>query len=220
MSAAADINASALLGDLAMTSFSIAFAAALVLAVAPAFAQNPPIATARATVQSINADGSALAVHTRSGEDQTIHLGPKTRFVLVVPASLTDVKPGSFVGVAAAPGEGNELKAMEVHIFPEAMRGTGEGFRPFDLGPKSSMTNGNIAARVDATTGPKLTVTYKGGEQTIVVDPKTPIVAFEPGARTDLKPGAAIIARGIKQGDGSIVAGFVLVGKDGLVPPM
>ena len=100
------------------------------------------------------------------------------------------------------------------------MRGTGEGFRPFDLGPKSSMTNGNISARVDATTGPKLTVTYKGGEQTIVVDPKTPIVGFEPGAQTDLKPGAAIIARGPKQADGSIDAGFVLVGKDGLVPPM
>ena len=99
------------------------------------------------------------------------------------------------------------------------MRGTGEGFRPFDLAPKSSMTNGNISARVDATTGPKLTVTYKGGEQTIVIDPKTPIVALAPGARTDLKPGAAIIARGPKQGDGSIDAAFVLVGKDGLVTP-
>jgi hypothetical protein len=109
---------------------------------------------------------------------------------------------------------------MEVHIFPEAMRGTGEGFRPFDLAPKSSMTNGNIAARVDATSGPKLTVTYKGGEQTIVVDPKTPIVALAPGEKTDLKPGANIIARGPKQGDGSIDAAFVLVGKDGLVPPM
>ncbi len=157
------------------------FAAAFVFAVAPALAQNPPVASARATIQTISADGSTLAVHTRAGEDQTIHLNPKTRFVLVVPASLTDVKPGSFVGVAALPGEGNELKAMEVHIFPEAMRGTGEGYRPFDLGPKSSMTNGNISARVDATTGPKLTVTYKGGEQTIVVDPKTPIVGFEPG---------------------------------------
>ena len=82
------------------------------------------------------------------------------------------------------------------------------------------MTNGNLSARVDATTGPKLTVTYKGGEQTIVVDPKTPIVALEPGAKTDLKPGAAIIARGPKQADGSILAGFVLIGKDGLVPPM
>ncbi|HSU99806.1 MAG TPA: hypothetical protein VLI91_06855, partial [Roseiarcus sp.] len=116
--------------------------------------------------------------------------------------------------------EGSELKAMEVHIFPEAMRGTGEGFRPFDLAPKSSMTNGAISARVDATTGPKLTVTYKGGEQTIVVGPKTPIVAMEPGAKADLKPGAAIIARGPKQADGSINAAFVLVGKDGLVPPM
>ena len=159
-------------------------------------------------------------MRTRAGEAQTVHLNPKTRFVLVVPASLADVKPGSFIGVAALPGDGSELKAMEVHIFPEAMRGTGEGFRPFDLAPKSSMTNGAISARVDAASGPKLTVTYKGGEQTIVVDPKTPIVAFEPGAQTDLKPGAAIIARGPKQEDGSIDAAFVLVGKDGLVPPM
>ena len=203
-----------------MISLRIALAAAIVLGVTPAFPQNAPVASSRATIQTVSADGSALNVHTRAGEDQTVHLNPKTRFVLVVPAALTDVKPGSFIGVAALPGEGSELKAMEVHIFPEAMRGTGEGFRPFDLAPKSSMTNGNISARVDAATGPKLTVTYKGGEQTIVVDPKTPIVAFEPGAKTDLKPGAAIIARGPKQADGSIDAAFVLVGKDGLVPPM
>jgi hypothetical protein len=185
-----------------MTSFKFALAAACVLGVTPALAQNAAVASSRA------------------GEDQTIHLTAKTRFVLVVPAQLADVKPGSFIGVAALPGEGNELKAQEVHIFPEAMRGTGEGYRPFDLGPKSSMTNGNISARVDATTGPKLTVTYKDGEQTIVVDPKTPIVGFEPGAESDLKSGAAIIARGPKQADGSIEAGFLLVGKDGLVPPM
>jgi Domain of unknown function (DUF5666) len=203
-----------------MTFLRIALAAAVAFAVTPALAQNAPVASSRATIQTVSADGSTLSVHTRAGEDQTIRLSSKTRLVLVVPAALTDVKPGSFIGVAALPGEGNELKAMEVHIFPEAMRGTGEGFRPFDLGPKSSMTNGNISARVDATTGPKLTVTYKGGEQTIVVDPKTPIVGFEPGAQTDLKPGAAIIARGPKQGDGSIDAAFLLVGKDGLVPPM
>lgn len=203
-----------------MASFRLALATAFALAVAPAFAQNAPIVSARATIETISADGAALSVRTRAGEDQTVHLNPKTRFVLVVPATLTDVKPGTFIGVAALPGEGSELKAMEVHIFPEAMRGTGEGFRPFDLAPKSSMTNGNISARVDATTGPKLTVTYKGGEQTIVIDPKTPIVALAPGARADLKPGAAIIARGPKQEDGSIEAAFVLVGKDGLVPPM
>lgn len=203
-----------------MTSLRIVLAAAFALAVAPVFAQTAPVASARATIETVAADGASLGVRTRAGEERTVRLTSKTRFVLVVPATLADVKPGSFIGVAALPGDGSELKAMEVHIFPEAMRGTGEGFRPFDLAPGSSMTNGNIAARVDATSGPKLTVTYKGGEQTIVVDPKTPIVAFEPGAQTDLKPGAAIIARGPRQEDGSIDAAFVLVGKDGLVPPM
>jgi hypothetical protein len=203
-----------------MASLRIVLVAAFALALSPALAQNPPVASARATIETVAADGASLAVRTRAGEERTVRLTPKTRFVLVVPATLADVKPSSFIGVAAMPGENGEQKAMEVHIFPEAMRGTGEGFRPFDLAPGSTMTNGNIDARVDATTGPKLTVTYKGGQQTIVVDPKTPIVALEPGAQTDLKPGAAIIARGPKQEDGSIDAAFVLVGKDGLVPPM
>ena len=203
-----------------MASLRIVLAAGFALALSPALAQNPPVASARATIETIAPDGAALSVRTRAGEERKVRLGPKTRFVLVVPATLADVKPSSFIGVAAMPGENGEQKAMEVHIFPEAMRGTGEGFRPFDLAPGSTMTNGNIDARVDATSGPKLTVTYKGGQQTIVVDPKTPIVALEPGAQTDLKPGAAIIARGPKQEDGSIDAAFVLVGKDGLVPPM
>jgi hypothetical protein len=203
-----------------MASLKIALAAAFVFVVVPALAQNAPVVSARATIETVSADGASLGVKTRAGEERTIRISPKTRFALVIPATLADVKPGSFVGVAATPGEENELKAVEVHIFPEAMRGAGEGHRPFDLGPGSSMTNGNITARVDATSGPKLTVTYKGGEQAIVVDPKTPIVALAPGAQTDLKPGAAIIARGPKQDDGSIDAAFVLVGKDGLVPPM
>src|SRR5271156_3375702 len=204
-----------------MNTLRIVLTAAFALAFVPALAQNaPPVASARATVETVSADGANLGVRTRAGEERTIHLNSKTRFVLVVPATLADVKPGAFIGVAAMPGEGSELKAMEVHIFPEAMRGTGEGFRPFDLAPGSTMTNGNLTARVDATSGPKLTVSYKGGEQAIVVDSKTPIVAMAPGAQADLKPGAAIIARGPKQEDGSIDAAFVLVGKDGLVPPM
>jgi hypothetical protein len=204
----------------AMLSLKFAPVAAFVLALSPALAQNAPVASARTTVETVSADGASLGVKTRAGEELTIHVGPKTRFALVVPATLADVKPGSFVGVAAMPGDGGQLKAMEVHIFPDAMRGTGEGHRPFDLGPGSSMTNGNITARVDATSGPMLTVTYKGGQQAIVVDPKTPIVALAPGAQTDLKPGAAIIARGARQDDGTIDAAFILVGKDGLVPPM
>src|SRR6202012_3588021 len=97
-----------------MPSFRIALAAAIAFAVAPALAQNAPVASARATIQTISADGSGLSVHTRAGEDQTVPLNEKTTFVIVVPAALTDVKPGSFIGVAALPGEGSELKAMEV----------------------------------------------------------------------------------------------------------
>jgi hypothetical protein len=204
-----------------MKSLRIVLAAAFVLALAPVLAQNTPqIARVRATIESVSADGASLAIRARAGEAGTVRLTPKTLLVLVVPAALADVRPGAFIGVAALPGDNGELKAMEVHIFPEAMRGTGEGFRPFDLAPGSSMTNGNIQARVDAASGPKLTVTYKGGEQTIVVDPKTPIVTFEPAAPADLKPGAAIIARGPRLEDGVIDATVVQVGKDGLVPPM
>ena len=194
--------------------------AALMLFAASVLAQNAPPAVARATIESVSPDQSTLAVRTRQGGEQAIRLGPKTRYVLVAPAALADVKPGAFIGVAAMPGENGELKAMDVHIFPEAMRGAGEGFRPYDLAPGSTMTNGNIDARVDGVSGPKLTVSYKGGQQTIVVDPKTPIVVFEPGAESDLKPGAAILARGQKADDGSINAAFVLIGKDGLVPPL
>ena len=189
------------------------------LLAAPASAQSAATAL-RATIESVSPDGTSLAVRSRAGEETTVHLGDKTRLVLVVPAALSDVKPGSFVGVAALPGEGDALKAMEVHIFPESMRGAGEGHRPFDLAPKSSMTNGAVSARVDGVTGPKLTVNYKGGEQVIEVGPDTPIVAFAPGAPADLRAGASIIARGPKQEDGSINAAFLLVGKDGLVPPM
>ncbi len=203
-----------------MTSLRLALLALSTLAAGTAYAQNAPVAVARATIESVAPDGASLAVRTRSGEERNVRLSDKTTVTLVVPASLADVKPGVFIGASALPGEGDELKAMEVHIFPEAVRGTGEGHRPFDLAPNSTMTNGNVDVRVDGVEGPKLKVTYKGGEQTIVVDPKTPIVAFAPGARSDLKPGAAIIARGTRQEDGSIDAKRILVGKDGLVPPL
>ena len=203
-----------------MPSLRLALIMTLALSSGVAFAENAPVASARATIESVSPDGASLAVRTRAGEQRTLRVTPKTRLVLVVPAMLADVKPGAFVGVAAMPGENGEQKAMDVHIFPEAMRGTGEGFRPYDLKPGSTMTNGNVDARVDNVSGPKLTVSYRGGQQIITVDPKTPIVAFERGGQADLKPGAAILARGRKEGDGSIDAAFVLVGKDGLVPPL
>jgi len=198
----------------------LALAALLTLAAGAAEAQKAPAAVARATVESVAPDGRSLQVKTRAGDPLTVRLSDKTRFILVVPAELSDVKPGAFIGVAAVPGDGDTLKALEVHVFPEAMRGTGEGFRPFDLAPRSSMTNGAVAAQVSDVKGKTLTVTYKGGQQTVVVPPGTPIVGFDAATPADVKPAAAIIARGQKAEDGALDAAAVLVGKDGLVPPM
>jgi len=202
--------------------FSIRLGVAVVaLALAgAALAQNAPLVAVRATIEAVADDGASLSVRTRSGEAATVRLTPSTSVTLVVPAALADVKPGLFIGVAALPGAEGAQNALEVHIFPEAMRGTGEGFRPFDLAPGSTMTNGAVEAKIDRVEGSQLTVTYKGGQQTIVIDKSTPIVAFAPGARADLKPGAAIVARAAKAADGAYEATRVLVGKDGLTPPM
>lgn len=202
--------------------FSIRFGVgvvALVLAGA-ALAQEAPVVAVRGTIEAVADDAANLSVRTRSGEAATVRLKPSTSVTLVVPATLADVKPGLFIGVAALPGAEGVQNALEVHIFPETMRGTGEGFRQFDLAPGSTMTNGAVEARIDGVDGPKLTVTYKGGQQTIIVDKSTPIVAFAPGARGDLKAGAAIIARAVKAADGAYEAMRILVGKDGLTPPM
>jgi len=100
------------------------------------------------------------------------------------------------------------------------MRGVGEGFRPFDLAPGSSMTNGNIEARVERVDGPEIVVAYKGGQQTITVDAATPVVALAPGALGDLTAGAAIVARGKASEDGAFEASRILVGVGGVTPPM
>jgi hypothetical protein len=206
--------------EVAVPSLRVALFALVLLSALPAAAQTQPLAVARATIESVSPDGGRLMARSRSGQDQTIRLSDKTTVTLVLPATLADVKPGAFIGVAALPGDNGALKAMEVHVFPEAMRGMGEGHRPFDLAPNSTMTNGAVAARVDGVDGANLTVTYNGGQQTIAVDPKTPIVTFSPGALGDLKAGAAFVARGSRADDGTIDAVRILVGKDGLVPPL
>jgi Domain of unknown function (DUF5666) len=186
---------------------------------AAAFADTPST-TVRGTIATISDDAKSLTMKSRAGAEIKVQLEPKTRFVEVVRASAADLKPNSFIGVAAVPEPDGSLKALEVHIFPEAMRGTGEGFRPFDLAPNSSMTNGAINARIGGVAGDELTVAYKGGSQKIHLPAGTPIVTFAPGAETDLKAGAAAIVRGPKAADGDVEATAVLIGKDGLVPPM
>ena len=186
-----------------------------------ASAEYAPPVTIRATIQTVSPDSLTLNVRTREGEDRIVRLKDPLTVNAAVPASLADIKPGLFIGATAMPGPDGTLKAAEVHIFPEAMRGAGEGFRPFDFAPQSTMTNGVIAAKVDSAEGPKLTVAYKGGEQTILVDPAMPIITFAPGALSDLKPGASIGVRGaIKAAYGASEATRILVGKDGMKLPM
>lgn len=172
----------------------------------------------RATIEKV--DGSTLYVKTRDGEDLKIALTDKPLFVAIVPATLADLKPGTFVGSAAMPGPDGSLSAIEVHIFPEAMRGTGEGHRPWDGAAQSTMTNANVETSVAGVDGQMLTLKYKDGEKKLLVTPKTAIVTYAPGDRAELKPGTKIFVLAQKQPDGSLQAARVSFGRDGLTPPM
>ena len=196
-------------------------AAALIFALsAPAWAQATPPTALRGIIERVAPDRESFDVKTRDGEEKTLRLLAGAKVARVVAASLADIKPGVYVGVAAAPGEGGTLKALEVHIFPESMRGVGDGHRPFDLAPGSTMTNGAVNARVDEVDGSKIVVVYNGGQQTITVDKSTPIVAIEPGGLGDLMVGAAIVARGGAGPGGDYEANRIVVGVGGVVPPM
>jgi hypothetical protein len=195
----------------------VVIAALVAVAVsATAQAQTPP-ARLRGTIGAI--DATTLTLTTNAGATVKVALKPDTPVIAVVPAKLGDISKGSFIGTAAMPGPNGSFVALEVHIFPEAMRGAGEGHYPFDLKPESTMTNGTVGD-VTVANGDTLTVGYKGGQSTIMVPADVPIVAFAPGDRGMLAVGAHAIAFAAKQADGSYAAIRVLVGKDGLVPPM
>ena len=193
-------------------------AAALVLAVSGAAAAAQSAARIRGTVVSL--DGTALHLKDTAGADLTVALSPSFAVVALVPAKLSDVTPGSFIGAAAETEADGRLVAREVHIFPESMRGAGEGHRAFDLGPRSTMTNGTVGNEVKGASADTLTVAYKGGERTIVVPSGAPVVTFAPGDRALLIPGAHVIVQARKTDGGTLTADRVTVGKDGLVPPM
>jgi hypothetical protein len=130
------------------------------------------------------------------------------------------ITPGAFVGAASMPQPDGTHAALEVLLFPEARRGSGEGHYPWDLQPGSMMTNATVADVASVEKGRRMTLKYKDGEQVVVVPPDAPIVTFEPGDRAMLKAGAHVIVTATKQPDGTLTAGGVAVGKDGLVPPM
>jgi hypothetical protein len=159
-------------------------------------------------------DGNVLTVKPPSGENLTVTLTGNYQVVGVVKASVADIKPGSYIGSGAMPQADGTQKAIEVHIFAESQRGTGDGHRPWTE-PGSTMTNGEAGSSVAGVDGPVITVKYKDGEKKIVVGPNTPIVRYEIGDKSELKPGAKIrITNATKKPDGTFEANRINVGRD------
>jgi len=180
-------------------------------------AQTPVTTRIRGDIEAL--DDQEIRVVSRSGQKITLHLASDIQIQALAPVSIDAIKPGSFIGSAAIAQPDGTLRALEVHVFPETMRGTGEGHRPFDLGSGSSMTNGTVGDVV-VSSGRTLKVGYNGGEKTIIVPPDTPIVVYEPGSRTLLVKGAHVIVFATEGPGEGLTAVRVAVGKDGLVPPM
>jgi hypothetical protein len=194
---------------LAMVAASTAFA----------IAQKAPVPTrVRGAIEAV--DGDTLTVKSRAGEDVKLHMTADVRIVGITKISLSDIKVGSFIGTTTVPGPDGMPTAVEVHVFPENMRGTGEGSRPYDLKPNSTMTNATVSESVVGNDGHTLLVKYKDGEKKVLVTPETPVVTYVPADRSDLKGGAKVIAFMKQLPDGSFETNRVSVGRDGLTPPM
>jgi hypothetical protein len=201
------------------TSF---LACVLVAALAtPAVAQTPPTGTPtpiRGTVEKL--DDHTLTVKLRDGGMAAVTLAPTFTVRTVVAKTLEDIKPGDYVASTSIKSPDGTLQAIEVHIFPEKMRGAGEGQIPWDLVPNSLMTNATVAKVTGVPQGRVMKVTFKGKESEIIVPSGIPIVAYGPGDVSLLKPGTTIFVFARKQPDGSLTAGGVTAEKDGVKPPM
>jgi hypothetical protein len=185
---------------------------------AGASAQNASSVRVRGEVAGL--DGNMLIVKSREGNAVMIKLADNWSAVLVSPVAASAIKKGTFVGIAAKPQKDGSLTALEVVVFPEALRGTGEGHYPWDLQPESSMTNANIDATVQKGGAKTLKLSYKGGTQDIVVSKEAAIVTLGAGDRSLVAPGAFVVVTATKGADGMLAAPRVVVGKDGAQPPM
>ena len=196
----------------ALAGIALGALAMMVAGIATALAQDT--VRVRGTIERI--DGSIYVIKARDGAELKVN----PQIAGVVKASLSDIKQGSFVGVTAMPRADGSQTALEVHIFPESMRGTGEGHYPWDLRPQSTMTNATVEQIVTAVDEQTLTLKYKDGEKKISVRANTPIVAYVPGDKSDFKLGAKVFIVGIKQPDGTLQGRAWRVGRDGKTPPM
>ena len=194
---------------------ALVLVAALAATAAPA--QAPQTVRLRGVIEKV--DGNTVTAKSDKGDALTLNLADKMLVVAVVKASLADIKDGDFIGSGAMPQPDGSQKAIEVHIFAESMRGTGEGFRPWDGAPNSTMTNGTVGNTVTGVDGRVITVKYKDGEKKIMVTPDVPIVRYEVTDLSALKPGVAFsVLAALKQPDGSFNISRINAGRDGVVP--
>ena len=199
----------------------IAIAALIALAVGPALAQTPPAGTPtriRGTVDKL--DGQNLMVKSRDGQTLTIELAANVAVITLVKKSVADIKAGDYVASTGVKGTDGKIHAVEVRIFPEAARGTGEGQYPWDLMPDSIMTNATVGKVDQAPQGPVLHVTFKGTESEYTVGPDVPVLANGPGDISLLKPGVAVFVIALKHEDGKLTSARLYAEKNGVKPPM
>ena len=200
----------------ALVLASLQLAAAQQPPAAPA--QQPPPTRIRGQIEAV--DGSMLSIKSRDGNMLKVKRADNPRVMAFVKAAMSDIKPNAYIGVTAMPQPDGTQKAIAIHIFTEAQRGTGEGFRPWDRQPGSTMTNAAVDSVVAGVDGQVVTVKYKDGEKKVVIPPTTPIVAYAAGNPDEVKPGAQIIIfAAAKQADGTFVTPAINVGR-GLTPPM
>jgi hypothetical protein len=195
----------------------VALVGALLAGVQMGFAQDAPPMGVRGTITTVGDD--ALKIKTNRGMDLDIKLDKSTGVRSVTLAKISEIQPGRYIGTAAVPQPDGTLKALEVHIFAPEMAGTGDGHRPWDLTPNSTMTNGAVGDLVTSN-GRTITVKYKDGEKKVVVPEDVPIVNMEPGDRSLLVPGAHVVLFAKKGPDGALTALFISAGKNGVTPPM
>lgn len=184
---------------------------------APSHADDAKPTRVRGAITAL--EGDLLKVHSNRGEDLQIHLTKDTQVRGVTLAQVSEIKPGSYIGSAAVPQPDGTLKALEVHVFPPEMAGTGDGHRAFDLGKDSTMTNGSVGDLVTSN-GRTITVNYKGGQKKIVIPDDVPIVNLVPADRSLLKPGVKVVLQALKADNGALNAVSISAGENGVTPPM
>jgi hypothetical protein len=187
----------------------------------PAVAQAPGAAErVRVAGTVAKLDGDRLTVNVGGGGTQTVTLSADAQIYGVEKRRFSDIKPGDFVASGGVRGTDGQIHAVELRIFPESMRGAGEGQRPWDVRPEGVMTNATVGTVSQTTGGGIVHVTYKGGQSEYVVGPDVPVLAYVLADRALLKTGAAVVTIAVKQQDGSLLTNRVIAEKDGVKPPM